>query len=313
MRLLLRVRNYIEGLYNRHTALVSYVVRLVLMFLCLLAMKNALGFNELLSEWWFVIAFAVMCAFLKIKYLIIAAGLYACLQAMSLSIEVGLALAALLALIYILYLRLEPGMGLAMLLIPLSMAVSMPVAIPLVLGTFAAMPAAVTVAVGSVVYYLLHYLAGAAAVISGYAGSELFTQLNVYVTGIVTYRALLYNTIILVLVFLVVYYAKRINHPRAGDLSVTIGAGVYLVLKLSCEMLFGTITFARLWMVLLGTAAGLVIALVAHNIILPLDFSRVESAEFEDEEYVYYVKAIPKASISREEVRITRINSRKKG
>lgn len=42
-----------------------------------------------------------------------------------------------------------------------------------------------------------------------------------------------------------------------------------------------------------------------------LDYSRVERIEFEDEDYYYYVKAVPKASIEIEEREVKQIASKK--
>lgn len=39
-----------------------------------------------------------------------------------------------------------------------------------------------------------------------------------------------------------------------------------------------------------------------------IDYTRQETFEFEDEEYYYYVKAIPKISMEEEEINVTKIN-----
>ena len=39
-----------------------------------------------------------------------------------------------------------------------------------------------------------------------------------------------------------------------------------------------------------------------------IDYSRQETMEFEDEDYYYYVKAIPKSRVNEEEINITKIN-----
>ena len=46
---------------------------------------------------------------------------------------------------------------------------------------------------------------------------------------------------------------------------------------------------------------SLVIALVLDFMILSVDYSRVEHTQFEDDEYYYYVRAVPKAFVSVED------------
>ena len=48
----------------------------------------------------------------------------------------------------------------------------------------------------------------------------------------------------------------------------------------------------------------LVIKFFAFN----LDYSRIEKVQFEDDEYYYYVKAVPKVTVSTPERRVKKIN-----
>ena len=42
-----------------------------------------------------------------------------------------------------------------------------------------------------------------------------------------------------------------------------------------------------------------------------LDYARTEQVQFEDDEYYYYVKAVPKVTVSGKEKQVKQINSRK--
>ena len=42
-----------------------------------------------------------------------------------------------------------------------------------------------------------------------------------------------------------------------------------------------------------------------------LDYSRVEHVQFEDDEYYYYVKAVPKASVPVEDKQVKQINAKR--
>jgi len=86
----------------------------------------------------------------------------------------------------------------------------------------------------------------------------------------------------------------------------------YVIMALITHVILSSLTFQRLRTILIGTAVALVLALLAENIIMPVDFSKAELLEFDDEEYHYYVRAVPKVALDRENVRITRISGRKK-
>ena len=44
-----------------------------------------------------------------------------------------------------------------------------------------------------------------------------------------------------------------------------------------------------------------------------VDFSRVENLQFEDDEYYYYVKAVPKIKVTEKEFNVKKINTKRSG
>ena len=89
---------------------------------------------------------------------------------------------------------------------------------------------------------------------------------------------------------------------RAGILTEFIVLCVgYLVLGISGRILwlvFGSI---------LSTGIGFLIEFLCFN----LDYSRTEKVQFEDDEYYYYVKAVPKVNLSSKRSRSKRFRVRK--
>ena len=45
--------------------------------------------------------------------------------------------------------------------------------------------------------------------------------------------------------------------------------------------------------------------------VFAVDYSRTEYTQFEDDDYYYYVKAVPKIAVSAPDVKVRRINARK--
>ena len=62
---------------------------------------------------------------------------------------------------------------------------------------------------------------------------------------------------------------------------------------------------------LLGTLGSMVIAGIYNFLIFSVDYSRTEYTQFEDDDYYYYVKAVPKITISTPDVKVQKINSTK--
>ena len=54
---------------------------------------------------------------------------------------------------------------------------------------------------------------------------------------------------------------------------------------------------------------SIVIAIIIQFLYNVIDYTREETFEFEDEEYYYYVRAVPKVSVEEEEFNVTQITA----
>ena len=310
MKLLLIFRNRIESLYNMHSGIVDFAGRLLVSFLIILTVKQNLGFNALLSQIWFVIAYSIICASIKGRLLTLVIGAYTVMQLASLSTGVAVTVLIIMLIMYFMYFRLRSKYGFVLLLMMLSCILKIPMAVTFVLATAASVDTIFVVICGNIVYYMLHYISVNSAVLTGYAQSGEIATASVFINGMVSYKEFIYALFISAIVFLIVCFVRKINMNHANDMAVSVGAGAYIILSLITSMIIGTLTFPRLRAILLGTVCALIIALVIEKVILPLDFDKAEYVEFEDEEYHYYVRAVPKVTMDKESVRVTRINSR---
>ena len=60
-----------------------------------------------------------------------------------------------------------------------------------------------------------------------------------------------------------------------------------------------------------GSVAAVVIGLVLELMFFAVDYTKSESLQYEDDEYYYYVKAIPKLSVAKPEKTVKRISGRR--
>ena len=61
-----------------------------------------------------------------------------------------------------------------------------------------------------------------------------------------------------------------------------------------------------------GMLISVLIALVYTFFAFTVDYSRTEYLQYEDDDYYYYVKAVPKMAVTAPDVKVQKINSRKK-
>ena len=61
----------------------------------------------------------------------------------------------------------------------------------------------------------------------------------------------------------------------------------------------------------MGTLLSVVLAFIFQFFVFAVDYSRTEFLQFQDDEYYYYVKAVPKIAVTAPDVKVQRINKRK--
>ncbi len=312
MKFLYSVRNRIESLFRKYERPVTYCLRFVAALLVLWAASANCGYNTLLSQWWFILAFSIVCAFVDLRIMTLIIAVYVVAQYLSLSLGIGIFLAAVLLILYLLYFRLEKRYGIMLLIIPVLYVIKIPAAATLVLAATAPMSAVIAVICGNVAYYVLHFINLNATVITGFTDVTEFDKVSFVTNGIVNYKEFMYMILIMILVFMITYYLKKLNVNHPNETAIALSTGILIILQLLANLAFESMTYAKLWTIIIGGAVSMVVAFIMSRILLPIDYARTELAEFEDEEYYYFLKAVPKASIDKEVVNITRINSRKK-
>ena len=312
MNLLLKIRNTVEEYYIAHRRVVGYIIRTVVLFLCMFTISRFVGFHPMLSETWFVVVLSLVFGFVPIRFIMIGVMAYTTVQVFTLSYGLGIVTCTILVVMYLLFFRYASKFGYLLILLPVLYFLKIPLVAVLALAAMGPAISVITVLFGTVYYYLLHYIDVHAVTFSSSTGELEFSKGELLLQGVFGNREMLAMLGIMFIVFMIVHFVKRANFSRSYEIAITIGSGVYIILTLASELLFGSLTSGKLiTYVVSGLVCG-VAAILITTVLKPLDYSRTETVEFEDEEYNYYVKAVPKVAFKTETVSVKRINKRKK-
>ena len=102
--------------------------------------------------------------------------------------------------------------------------------------------------------------------------------------------------IVFAAVIIVVHLIRSSSFDYSWRIGIVTGAVVYVVL-----MVFGSMFMSismELNAIIISGILSVLIGLVIEFFVLGVDYSRSEVTQFEDDEYVYYVKAVPKSMVS---------------
>lgn len=310
MTTLLEFRQVIKNFYAKYDIYINPVLKFVLALASFLMLNTNMGFMQQLCSPLVIAGLALLCAFLPLNVTVIASGAVMLAHAYALSLEACAVTAGILAVMYLLYFRVSSSMGVLMVLTPLGFAMKIPYVIPLLGGLLFGPAAAVPAGFGTIVYYLIKYMSqNSTSLGTGKleAGAIKVTSL---VDNLFTNKEMFLCIAAMMLTVLIVYFIRRLTIDHAWELAIGIGTVVNIIIHLAGALLPGM--NVEIIPLLVGSMVSLLITFFVKFFVFSIDYTRTERVQFEDDEYYYYVKAVPKNVIATPKKTVKKIVSQKK-
>lgn len=296
MTLFLEFREKLRKLYADYSYIALPVGKFLLALIVFIGINHTIGYKSLLNNVFVVLILSLICCLLPTVAITVCAAILILGHCYSLGIEVaGIAL-LLLVILGIFLLRFGKNNSLALILTPLSFGVGMPCLIPICFGLKKKPISAIPIACGTIVYYFLKLIQEKSSVLQGGGQSEMSTRIKLILDGVIKDQTMLLNLVAGIIVLLLVYAVRRTGMDHAHGIAIGVGTVVYLAVMISGALFMDIQT--SMIVIVAGAIASGIVAYIAHMFILSLDYTRTEHIEFEDDEYYYYVKAVPKMTIT---------------
>lgn len=308
MKQILELRARVRAIYQKYQMIIQPIAKFVVAFVVFTMINKSLGYYELLNKGSVVFLLSLLCAFVPSSILVLLAMLVTLLHVY----KAAMLLAALLVLaffiLYCLFLRYTPRYGYVVLAIPILYTLKVPYLIPILLGVTATPITIVPVSCGVVVYYIIKLLKKQIEVAAQVEGFDNILPLYTAVIDEFIQNKQMYMTLIVfALVLIVVYLLRKSKIDYAYEISVGAGSVSCIIaflivdLRLQISNQIGSMIFGSI-------ISGLLVIVILFFIRV-LDYTAVEHVQFEDDDYYYYVKAVPKLKVSVPNMKVKRINA----
>ena len=310
MTSLLEIKQYLKIFYAKYDVYLIPAMKFLLAFLAFLFLNGQIGFMERVASPAVSLLLALLCSFLPVNLMAVFGGLLVCAHAYALSLETLAVAAGLLFIMYVVYFRVAPGHGYVLVLTPMAFFLKIPHVMPLVLGLIGGPVCAVPLACGTVLYYLMYYMKNNEKMLASSEAEKMSEKLLYLVENVVNNKNMLLTVLVFAVTLMIVYVIRKMSVDYSWYIAICVGAVSNVVLFLIGGLVMKA--SVSIGFVVLGTLVGALIALVVEFFVLSLDYTRTEYTQFEDDEYYYYVNAVPKMSIAVSDKKVKRINSRRK-
>ena len=280
-------------------------IRFLSGFILFYAMGRLFGYTEFLSSPFFLVMMGAINMFIPTSALSLIFYVVIFLQLAHVSLEVALFFALAVLLYFLVYQRVFPETRVYLMMAPVFFYFQLPACIPIFAGMFAGIVGIPAILMGTFIYYLATMVSQAVTQLeTGTAHGKVYSLIAA--RAIDNKELLLYLAIFCLVVVLVTAIRRR-GAAHGWELSIVTGGAAYVIL------LFAGGYFANSEVSIIEQIAMVVVSIVIAMIIQFLynviDYTREETFEFEDEEYYYYVRAVPKVSVEEEEFNVTQITA----
>ena len=308
---LLLFREQLKSLYGKYEKWITPFLKIVVVFSALFLMGQNVGFRAVLANPVAEALVALFCGLLPWGAVTFVCGAVLLAHLSALSVEILIGVAAILLLMFFLYYVFLPGNSILLLLIPILFYLNIPYVIPICVGLCCGLTGVIPVSFGVILSYILRFIQINASLLR--EGSTLtmlqrYTQLIDYLRGSTAMWLLI---AVFCITIVVVYLIRRSSMDWSWQIAISCG-GVLMIAGLLCGSYFLNITSIQVVWTIIGTVLSMILSAAIEFFVFAVDYSRTEYTQFEDDEYYYYVKAVPKISVTQPEVTVKKITRQRR-
>ena len=307
MTSLLEIKENLKSIYARFDIYILSGFKFLFSLLTLMLINGRIGFMYKLQNPALVLIAALLCSFLPVNVMVVICAAFALLNIYSLSLECAAVVMAVMVLMFLMYFRFTPKDSLVVLLLPVCHILKIPYIIPVCCGLIATPVSVVSCGCGTIIYYILEYVKDNSSVLGNIEADSTVSKFQYIVDNILSNREMVLMAAAFAVTVIVVYIIRRLPIENAWTIAIVTGIVVCDVIVLVGDIALGT--EVSIIGVVIGSLVSLFLAIGVQFFVFSVDYTRTEQLQFEDDEYYYYVKAVPKMSVAAPEKKVKRIQA----
>ena len=305
MTALLEFKQKLKGFYAQYEMYLLPVLKFILAVVYFIWINSNMGYMKELDNIIVVLVLALICCILPSGMMIFTGCALMVAHCYALGIEVAGFMLVLILFMLILFLRFSSGRNLVLIFAPLAFGFDLPALLPVGCGLLSSAVSALPAAGGVIIYYFVRFIRVQSQVLMG-TDLDIMGKITLLADGLMKNGEMWLNVIAFVVVVLVVNLIRTRMMDNAWRIAIVAGGVLYIVIMLAGSMSFGVeVSMVSL---IIYTVVAVLVGIILEFFVFGGDYTRTERLEYEDDEYYYYVKAVPKALVATSERSIKKIN-----
>lgn len=309
MSTLLVWRQKLQEIYAKYSTYILKALQLITGLVLFGLINTNIGFMKMASSVFCTAGLAVICTFFPMIVMVTAAAALILVHFYSLSLPIAAVSLVIFLIMYIFYFRFTPGKAWLVLLSALAFGLKIPFVIPVAFGLMGTPVWIVPASCGIIAYYMVDFVKDSAAALRSTDADGLVNSLMSFTKQVLTSREMWLMVTVVVIGILVVNLVRTRAVDHAWKIASAAGAVVCVIAAAAGNIaLDAGISYVS---VVVSAVLGIAVGIVLEFLFFSVDYSRTENIQFEDDEYYYYVKAVPKVGVSVPEKEVKHITGNK--
>ena len=305
MTALLEFKQKLKGLYAQYEIYLLPLLKFILAAVYFTWINTNMGYMRALDNMFVVLILSLICCILPSGMMVFTGFALMIGHSYALGIEVVGFMLVLILFMMILFLRFSNGKNMVLIFAPLAFGFDLPALLPVGCGLLSSAVSALPAAGGVIIYYFVRFIRVQSQALMG-TDLDIMGKITLLADGLMKNGEMWLNVIAFVVVVLAVNLIRTRMMDYAWRIAIIAGGVLYIVIMLAGSMSIGVeVSMVSL---IIYTVVAVLIGIILEFFVFGGDYTRTERLEYEDDEYYYYVKAVPKALVATSERSIKKIN-----
>lgn len=303
---ILELRAHILRYLQKFQLIVEPVVKFAIAFVVFRSINHAIGHQPMLMSLPAELLLSLLGTFTPPVILTLLAAVVSLAHVYVASPLLAILVAILMVILYCFIARFSGKYGYVVLTIPILFLLKIPYVVPLILGLVATPMAVIPTACGVIVYRMFVVVANAMTVENSMKMEDILAMYIDVIDRLVTDKQMIVSIAVFFVIIVAMYLLRKLSIEYVFEISIAVGAIVCILGFLIADVVVET--EINITAMVFGTVGSMLIALVFQFFRLALDYTAVERVQFEDDDYYYYVKAVPKMNLAIPERNVKKIS-----
>ncbi len=294
---IIKIKNSIRSFLRKEDELITPIFRFIFSLILFISIQKLFGYNELANKKEVTFLLAVLTALLPDGFLFFMSGVVIALHSFTVSLETGAVFVLIFIMMYAIYMRFFPKYAYIILMVPIFYMLGIPFAAPVIIGIVAGIGGFIPAVFGVALYFFSLCAAEVSRLMEVDNADNEIEALKQLTEVLVSNKEMYTTMMIFAITVVVIGILSKFTYKYAVYIAIAAGTVINILGAIfSGYVMSQDVPIGK---VVAGSIIGGLVGLLIRFGKGLLDYGRTELVQFEDDDYYYYVKAVPKVDAER--------------